>query len=312
MATTDSTSRPSSAASLQDITLDDRPSAAMTPDGEQFILQLINLLELDDDSSEARSIALDLIAQGRQRLTHYSGDIVEDTYKTLMSNDHDDLLTLLGKAIRHEWTTREPAWLDLFLNEKKVKEPEIYERIINLVAEHGCTWMRGCRPLALVILFQYKVFESFDIQTNGKFGEIWCKVTEHGRQGCLDAPALERDDEPLLLALKEFYRDQVTQRLKSVNISEAKRIAVLDLAIDLAARNGWDGLKHEQLQKKLPANAFTQLNRGGAADQVPILWKDQAHHKTQYLVHRKTQLLCRMQPTLLPSSSESKTLSGLV
>ncbi|CAF2052767.1 unnamed protein product [Rotaria magnacalcarata] len=121
MATTDSTSRPSSAASLQDITLDDRPSAAMTPDGEQFILQLINLLELDDDSSEARSIALDLIAQGRQRLTHYSGDIVEDTYKTLMSNDHDDLLTLLGKAIRHEWTTREPAWLDLFLNEKKVK-----------------------------------------------------------------------------------------------------------------------------------------------------------------------------------------------
>ncbi|CAF3808926.1 unnamed protein product [Rotaria magnacalcarata] len=238
-----------STTSLQDVVLNETPDLTTTTTSEQFIVQLIDLLELDGGSCDARNIALDLIAKGRQRLEHYHDDIITDTYDTLMKNDHSELLTLLGKAIRHEWTTKEPVWLDSFLNEQQSKLPELYERILRLVAERGCAYLRECVPLALAIQFQYQLSEDKDFQTDGRFDQIWQKATERGRKGCLDVHPLERDDEPLLLALKEFYRDQVVKRLKLAGVSDTKQ-TVFDLAVDLVALNGWDGLiEHDILER---------------------------------------------------------------
>ena len=247
----------------------DQIDVNMEPSSEQILVQLIELLELDAAADDSRNIALNLIDKGRQGLQDYRNEISEDTYETLMASDHRELLTLLTTAIRRRWTAEGPVWLKTFLDMQQATESDTHQRVLRLVSEHGCAWMRGCVPLALVIAFQYEIFESNDTQTDGKFDQVWRQVIENGRKGCPNVPASERDD-PLLLGLKEFYRDQVVQRLKCINMSDAKRASVTELALNLVALNGWDGLKDEQLKRKLPSKAFEELNGGGGTQPDPI------------------------------------------
>lgn len=252
--TANSASLSSSTVSLEDI------NAEVLPGNGKYIGELITVLDLDVNSNDDQKIALDLIKNGRQRLEHYRDDIPVNTYETLMGNGPNQLLTLLSEAIRHEWTTKEPPWLETFLDEQKTKKPVVYEEILRLIAEHGCSLMRGCVPLASVILFQYDIVHENDLKTNGQFDQLWKTVTESGRSGCPDGPAQEHNHDLLFLALKEFYRDKVVDRLKCVSIPEGKRSQIIELAVDLVALKGWDGLKDDQLKNKLSPRAFKTLN----------------------------------------------------
>ena len=231
---------------------------------DEVISQVIDILELDSDSTESKIYSRDLVVNGRQALSKIEHDISPKVYKSQMSKDGSELLTLLKTYVSQQWETTTEDWLQMFILQKKDESPDLYDQILTRTAEYGFKYFKDNPSLSLVLQFILE-FDEFSEENEKVFDSIWAQLTINGGQALQTfdqyiAPntiktQLSSDRSPLFLALQSYFREPLSNLLKQI-----KKADMLDLFLNCIVKCGWEqGLKQPDITENLAPNKLKIL-----------------------------------------------------
>ncbi|CAF1587894.1 unnamed protein product [Didymodactylos carnosus] len=94
-----------------DVTPNEAQKSSSFLSDDQFVSQIIKVLDLNDDSTESKMLAKQLIVKGRQALPEFEDDIAHDVYKTQINKDGSELLKVLKNYTEQQWQWNTETWL---------------------------------------------------------------------------------------------------------------------------------------------------------------------------------------------------------
>lgn len=192
-----------------------------------------------------------MLENGRQSIIKYKDNIVLKIYKEVMNGNDNQLVLLLKKYFETKWKTeyeKSCPWFIAFLGKYDQGESRpIYERILNRTAEYGKTYMKSFPVLSIVL--QFVLFEEVaddKLKENDIFEKLWFSVTNDGLQS-IDRYSdyivrstlheQRRIPSTLFQALREYYREDVFESLKSTSV--INRGNLYESVLDNVAEYGW-------------------------------------------------------------------------
>ena len=192
-----------------------------------------------------------MLESGRQSIIKHKDNIVLKIYKEVMNGNDNQLVLLLKKYFETTWKTeyeKSCPWFIAFLEKYDHGENRpIYDRVLNRSAEYGKTYMKSFPVLSIVL--QFVLFEEVTddkSKENDIFEELWFSVTNDGLQSIdwysdyiVRRTLHEQRKIPstLFQSLREYYRDDVFESLKSSNVMY--RGNLYESVLDNVAEYGW-------------------------------------------------------------------------